>query len=114
MTSNCQNVYCMNFHKNDINLPFKQYFNTFQGLGWFYQGKGKCGGEISLGKARTLEDAKLLMTAHKSCSQAGSILMYSEYSYEWGIRCIPPEKVLDCNWDSNLNWKRFLYSHGTP
>jgi len=51
-----------------------------------------------IGTATSLEEAKKLMFDDEECSQEGSMLFYSSYSYDasWSVRCALPEHAEDC------------------
>ena len=78
---------------------------------WDHRGTGGCtsGGWIGIGFPSSLEDAKLLMLGHSSCSEAGSILFYSGYSYSWGAYCATRGVYPYCN-EPNSNWDNYLLS----
>jgi len=75
-------------------------------------GPGGCGDSIKIGTADTLEEAKELMLSHDECSQEGSLLYYSSYSYHhtWGVRCAAPEIQVECEGEDNENWQEYLLS----
>ena len=49
------------------------------------------------------------MLGHSSCSEAGSILFYSGYSYSWGAYCATRGVYPHCN-EPNSNWDNYLLS----
>ena len=80
---------------------------------WEFIGTGGCTGLEEwndLGFLNSLAEAKKIMMNHETCSQDGSVLFYSNYSYEWGAKCMIAEDLRKCI-ELNENWKKYLLSY---
>jgi len=78
---------------------------------WEYVGNAGCAGGIwkGIGKASSLEEAKILMLADDECSEDGSMLFYSVNS--WRTRCAEAEHHDDCT-GYRRRWQKYILSYG--
>ena len=83
-------------------------------INWAYQGTGECrhGSWIKIGNPNTLEEATLLMEAHQSCFDYGSMLFYSHsYSGSSGAYCATRDMLHNCN-EPSSHMTKYLLSKG--
>lgn len=82
---------------------------------WTHVGHGGCssGNWFKIGSASSVEEAQELMISHAECSQNGSMLFYSPYSYSesWGVRCALLGDHEECT-ENNSNWQEYVLSYG--
>jgi len=79
---------------------------------WKHIGYGGCtyGKWVKIGTANSLKEAMSLAMGNDVCSQAGSVLFYSAYSYDqsWGVRCATHANFLTCT-ENNQNWQEYQF-----
>jgi len=79
---------------------------------WRHIGYGGCtyGRWIKIGTAHSLKQAMSLAMGNDVCSQAGSVLFYSAYSYDysWGVRCATHANFGSCR-ENNPNWQEYQF-----
>jgi len=81
---------------------------------WTYAGYGGCsnGNWRNLGNANSIEEAQEMMLADDICSQPGSMMFYSDYSFAWGVRCTTSEQISHCQ-EQNPNWREYILTYGS-